>query len=143
MKYELIYQSIANENNTQQDIIDIVKKSMESNPARNITGCLFAYKNEFLQILEGEKEEVLALYSKISVDKRHIGPIVLHQGEITESLFPGWNMAFHDMPVSDVSQKYNLMGLKEFEKFLSTIQSPTLAKKLFVNVSKTIIQPAH
>ncbi len=140
MKYELIYHSVANENNTSQDIKDILKEAREFNLSKNITGCLLAYNNEFLQILEGEKVEVLSLYKNIVKDKRHIGPIILHQGEIQERVFPTWTMAYHEITDSELTQVKDVMNISEFEGFLTTMQKPTLAKKLFVSISKSMIQ---
>ena len=140
MKYELIYHSVANENNTSQDIKDILKEAREFNLSKNITGGLLAYNNEFLQILEGEKVEVLSLYKNIVKDKRHIGPIILHQGEIQERVFPTWTMAYHEITDSELTQVKDVMNISEFEGFLTTMQKPTLAKKLFVSISKSMIQ---
>ena len=143
MYYELIYHSVASKNNTPQDIINILKVSREFNASKSITGCLLAYNDEFLQILEGEKEEVLSLYENILKDKRHIGPIVLHQGEIPERVFPTWTMAYHELSDMEISDVKDVMRIKEFESFLSSVRRPTLAKKLFVNIGKTIIKPAR
>ena len=143
MDYELIYHSCASENITPQDITTIVRKGYVSNKAKNISGCLLVYYEEFSQILEGEKDEVLALYKHIAKDSRHHNPTIVHQGEISKRLFSSYTMAYRVILALDIIELKDEMGVEEYEPILTTLQRPDLAKKLFGNVIHAVIHPEH
>ncbi len=143
MSYELIYHSIAHKNNTTQDIIDIFNTTRAFNASKNITGCLLVHRDEFLHIIEGKKEDVLKLYEKTVNDERHTRPSVLEQGEIRERVFPEWIMAYRHTSDLEGNEVKGVMGIKDFEDYLKSMKKPTLAKKIFVNISKMMIHPFH
>jgi Sensors of blue-light using FAD len=75
------------------DLIDaILLKSRSQNPALGITGILCHGGDVFMQVLEGGREPVNALYSKIVSDPRHRDIAVLHFEEVTERCFASWTM---------------------------------------------------
>jgi hypothetical protein len=51
----------------------------------------------FLQVPEGERVAVLALYKKIAQDSRHDRITTVFQGVAPERDFPYWSMGFHDL----------------------------------------------
>ncbi len=55
-----------------------------------------------MQILEGNEQNVLALYEQIENDRRHTGLIVLMQEPLAERHFPDWSMAFKDLNSPEV-----------------------------------------
>ena len=65
---------------------------MEYNPRHGITGVLCHGNGVFLQALEGDREEVNALYRAISRDARHHELVLLQFEEIVQRDFPGWSM---------------------------------------------------
>ena len=46
----------------------------------------------FLQVLEGGRSQVSALYNRISADPRHRDVVLLSYDEIGERSFAGWSM---------------------------------------------------
>jgi hypothetical protein len=92
---ELVYYSQANANLSSEDVSIILKNSRQFNSENNITGCLLYYNNEFLQILEGEKKNVLDLFAVIKKDKRHSNVLVLGEDKKDKRIFSDWHMAFH------------------------------------------------
>jgi hypothetical protein len=62
-------------------------------------------------VLEGEKETVLALFRKISLDKRHTRITQLFQGVSPARDFPDWSMGFHDLNSPDTK---NIPGFTHF-----------------------------
>jgi hypothetical protein len=75
------------------EMIDaILKRSRENNPRQGITGLLCHGGDVFMQVLEGGREPVNALYNAIARDTRHSGVTMLHYEEITERRFAGWTM---------------------------------------------------
>jgi hypothetical protein len=51
----------------------------------------------FIQMLEGDKREVRALYDKIRKDKRHHTILTLDEGEIEARMFSEWAMGFKNV----------------------------------------------
>jgi hypothetical protein len=75
------------------DVIDaILAQSRRKNPDLGITGVLCYGGKVFMQVLEGGREPVNALYNKIAADKRHEQVMLLHYEEIAERRFGNWTM---------------------------------------------------
>lgn len=106
----LIYGSSANRKMTEQELIDILRTSRENNEKKNITGMLLYDDGNFLQVLEGEEEDVTSLYKTIQQDPRHHSVFTYVKQPITERLFGDWEMGFIDME----KQAENLPGYSRF-----------------------------
>ena len=92
MLVRLMYASRASEPVTQEVLSAILRKSVANNPGTGVTGVLCASGNIFLQVLEGGRLPVSALYNKISRDPRHQDVVLLSYEEISERSFAGWAM---------------------------------------------------
>ncbi len=99
--YEITYCSTANPNLSAEDLSDILETAQSFNAKNNITGCLLYYNQEFIQILEGEKEIIKELYSHISKDKRHTDLILLAEGKKQDRVFYDWSMTFYELSPND------------------------------------------
>lgn len=73
----------------------ILKTAQKHNAAANITGTLICREDLYLQLLEGGRAEVEALYEKIKRDDRHADVQILLQETAAQRLFPMWAMR-HD-----------------------------------------------
>ncbi|MDV6331021.1 BLUF domain-containing protein [Asticcacaulis sp. 201] len=71
---------------------DILDQSRRNNPARGITGLLCHTQSVFVQVLEGDREQVSILLAKLMQDDRHQAVTVLLFEEIAERAFSGWTM---------------------------------------------------
>lgn len=74
------------------DIVTIGKTSNEKNKKLHITGCLLALNGFFFQTIEGEKNVVQQLFSKISNDPRHYDIYILKNENIQKREYPDWSM---------------------------------------------------
>ncbi len=92
MLVRLLYASRARQPLALAAIDDILATSVEYNPRHGITGVLCHGNGVFLQALEGDREEVNALYQAISRDARHHELVLLQFEEIVQRDFPGWSM---------------------------------------------------
>lgn len=72
-----------------QSIIYLAK---ERNSKLDVTGLLFYHNVQFLQILEGKKENLDNLMALISKDSRHHSIEILVNEKIRERSFKDWNM---------------------------------------------------
>jgi hypothetical protein len=94
MLVRLMYASRAAESVNADELTAILKKSKENNPATGITGvlCFCFNANIFLQVLEGSRDAVSALYNRIAQDPRHRQVVLLSYEEIGERHFSSWSM---------------------------------------------------
>ena len=112
--FSLIYLSEGTVDFSQQDLRELLTKARENNSALGVSGMLLFKSGNFLQVLEGDEETVLALFKKISLDTRHARIVPLFQGVSPRRDFPDWSMGFHDLNSPDTK---NIPG---FSYFLST-----------------------
>ena len=92
MLVRLLYASRAAQPLTPEVVDQILGASRASNTAQGITGLLCYSGDIFMQVLEGGREPVNALYQSIARDPRHRDVVLLHYEEITERRFAGWTM---------------------------------------------------
>ncbi|MBA4176696.1 MAG: blue light sensor protein [Leptothrix sp. (in: Bacteria)] len=92
MLVRLLYASRAAADVDQEELVAILRKSKANNPALGVTGVLCFSQGIFLQLLEGGREAVNALYNRIAADPRHRGVTLLCYEEIGERRFAGWSM---------------------------------------------------
>jgi len=76
----------------QEELVAILKKSKVNNPKAGVTGVLCFSEGIFIQVLEGGRSAVNALYNRISADSRHSDVLLLNYDEIEERRFAGWSM---------------------------------------------------
>ena len=90
--YRLIYSSTAHPDLTPQDLKEILEISEKNNSENGITG-LLCYGNQiFLQVLEGEWDEVNKTYHRIAQDTRHHTPRLIECLPISSRAFEVWSM---------------------------------------------------
>ena len=98
MLVRLIYASRSTRPITDQVVQDVLAKSRESNPNAGITGVLCVCDgNVFMQLLEGGRDDVNRLYSRVIHDTRHTDVTLLEYSEITERRFTNWRMGRVDL----------------------------------------------
>lgn len=107
--FELIYRSVDKKGLSAEDILNILEKSREFNSKNDITGCLLYHDNEFIQILEGNKNLIRILFSKIEKDNRHTHVMLLAENEKEERTFKHWSMAFHELNNNDLDNLNKLL----------------------------------
>ncbi len=92
MLVRLLYASRTKGKPTAKVVESILEASRRHNPVSGITGILCHGGEVFLQVIEGGREVVNALYNRISADTRHSDVTILHYEEVTERRFAGWTM---------------------------------------------------
>jgi hypothetical protein len=92
MLVRLLYASKAADPAPDGLIEAIVQQARRNNPEFGITGVLCHGGDSFLQVLEGGREPVNALYNRIVCDRRHRQVTLLNYEEIVERRFAGWTM---------------------------------------------------
>lgn len=101
--YFLIYLSIATQEFTTDELVDLLNVARTHNGEIGITGMLLYKDGRFMQILEGKKETVQSLFKKISNDPRHHKVVTLLEGPCEAREFPDWSMGFRSLDSADLS----------------------------------------
>jgi hypothetical protein len=92
MLVRLTYASRASDGISAETLTSILKTSRAHNLDVGVTGVLVFSDGIFLQVLEGGRDSVSALYNRIAQDKRHRDVVLLGYDEIAERRFAGWAM---------------------------------------------------
>jgi hypothetical protein len=92
MLVRLLYASRSVKPIASEIVESILVQSRKHNPEMGITGILCQSGEVFMQVLEGGRDAVNALYNQIVRDARHQNVCVLHYEEIVERRFAGWTM---------------------------------------------------
>src|ERR1035441_9756895 len=82
MPFRLIYSSEATPGLAAAELEEMLAESRIRNQVYGITGVLLFVEGAFLQILEGEKDDVLGLMERIERDPRHRGVKVFYEQEV-------------------------------------------------------------
>ncbi len=123
--YYMIYVSQAKKPMATEELEQLLQKSRKWNSLRSLTGLLIcrysdeAKSSHFIQMLEGDKTEVRALFDKIKSDKRHHTIIVLGEGNVEHRMFSDWAMGFKN--INDVT----LAGLPGHARLGESTFNPT------------------
>ena len=113
--HELVYVSLACSELPEDELVAILDLSRRKNKERNISGMLTYHRREFVQILEGERDQVEALFAKIAEDPRHQQVHMLWDGPIEKRSFAEWTMAFVSGDGLDLEQREGYTSLFNLE----------------------------
>jgi hypothetical protein len=112
---ELIYTSLAEPTNQTKDVKDILASSERNNQATSVTGLLLFDSERYIQILEGDAEDVEALFHVIGQDSRHHSLELLHKGPIKGRSFDNWRMAYEALPKGLLNELAENMAVYSLE----------------------------
>jgi hypothetical protein len=91
--YNLVYCSRATAGVDDAAVLRIIATARRCNPELGVTGMLVFGSGIFFQWLEGPRDNVTALMSRLRADTRHEHIIQLSEvEEVRERLFPDWDM---------------------------------------------------
>lgn len=95
--FQLVYSSTAVRRLDRDELTCLVERARSHNGDHGITGMLLCSEGRFLQLLEGEEDEVRQLYAAICADARHRDVTTLSETRRLRRQFPTWTMAFRDL----------------------------------------------
>jgi len=134
--YYLIYLSAGVNWFSEKELTDILSISDINNSRNNITGLLLYSEGNFIQLLEGNEQDVKDTFERISKDQRHKGITPIASGAIDKRNFPEWAMGFKSINSGD---------LKELDAYNDPSDGEFLGDKekhLSINLLKAFIKTA-
>ena len=99
--FRLIYVSRESSPMSRSELDGLLCQARSHNRRAGITGLLVHKAGHFLQVLEGERDDVEGLMVRIQNDLRHREVTVLTRDEPVERHFGEWAMALADWPDED------------------------------------------
>ncbi|MDO6586454.1 BLUF domain-containing protein [Salipiger sp. 1_MG-2023] len=108
MEY-LVYASQAAVPPDAEDLSALLSYSRLRNLQEGITGMLIyrfvpeAGRGTFMQLLEGPRPALDAVWQRISSDRRHHSIVVIEEGTAPERTFPDWSMGFRNVDEAALS----------------------------------------
>jgi hypothetical protein len=136
MLVRLLYASRSDREIDDALVASILESSQKHNSEHGITGilCTYSQGNVFLQVLEGGRAAVNALYAAIVRDPRHRDVTLLDYAEIAERHFTNWRMGsvnlnrvnlgtilrYSESPVLDPFSMSGSTSLALLEELIST-----------------------
>lgn len=140
MLSQLIYVSVRASECSDSEIQKILESSIHNNAKIDITGVLLYSDKKFLQCLEGDYDEIMALYDKIKLDKRHKNVVLITVGMIKECFFPSWQMGSKKIDQNyEFSTNMSLSEKKDFNAILKG-EKPSESKANRLN-KKILLKP--
>ncbi len=131
--YSLTYVSSAVNLFSPEDLRALLTQSRNNNERAGITGLLLYKSGNFMQVLEGERDAVLAAKARIAADARHRGILVLLQSEVAQRSFRNWSMAFRDLDAEGAR------ATPGYDEFLNTplnderfVRDPSASRRLLL-----------
>ena len=142
MLTQMVYISKEVHKFTDEELVDLLKKSRQNNVALGITGMLLYKSGKFLQVLEGETDVVEQLFDRIRNDPRHHAFIPLSIVPVKQREFGDWSMAFGNLSNLDL---HNVEGYSqaleedlEFERFSSNAPGARSLLDIFKNTPQLL-----
>lgn len=114
--YRLVYVSRAVELLTEEQLSALLQQVRARNQSASITGLLLYKDLSFIQVLEGSRSSIDAVYSSISKDPRHFRvKILIDMEPINERSFPEWSMGFQRLDQQFDSKQVGFSNFLETE----------------------------
>lgn len=135
----IVYVSSAVRLLDDSELVELLQTSRANNARDDITGMLLYKGGNFMQVIEGPDEAILALYAKIRRDSRHKDIVTLIQEPIEKRQFSNWSMAFQnvDKLPSEILSGYSPFLSDEFTANTFR-QHPHVAYKLLLNFRASV-----
>lgn len=90
--YQLVYASSPRRVMSTIDLDSIIDSALRRNKDQHITGILFYTGEQFVQLLEGDREAVAETFGRICADDRHDDLRVVYEGPAESRVYLDWNM---------------------------------------------------
>lgn len=132
MRYVISYVSTANPDLPKEEVKHLLKKTKEYNNNQDITGILLYSESNFFQLIEGEKEKIIDLFSNIEKDPRHNNIIKFIEKPVYRPAYDGY---FCELVKE--STKYDQAELERYLNYIEVLDPQ--AQKAVKRVIETII----
>ncbi|BAX82537.1 BLUF domain-containing protein [Labilibaculum antarcticum] len=107
----IVYLSYSSKELSERELNDLLATIRRKNEIQNITGLLLYNDEAFIQVIEGDRENIHRVFDLISKDSRHTNVLKILEEPITKRAFPDWSMGFRKVTKE---QNMQLPGFSDF-----------------------------
>ncbi|GAB3767039.1 BLUF domain-containing protein [Spirosoma pomorum] len=132
MEYCIVYFSTLREPFKEEDLIATLEESRQKNAIDGITSVTLYVRGNIIQVLEGRKEAVEALYAQIERDPQHINVTKIVSRPIQERLFAGTSVAYETITTSQLEELKSVVDLDNRQEPINNSRQPFILKLLKV-----------
>jgi len=142
----LLYISLAPSSADEGVMQSILASARRRNEALGISGALLKYAGYYLQVLEGDRQTVHALYERIRHDARHFDVRLVAFDAAPQRMFSGW--AMHHVPEPNAKDRAVTEFLRSLWRGRGAVEAHTartLLRRLIADASASSpsAAPAH
>ncbi|TDN40134.1 BLUF domain-containing protein [Hymenobacter sp. UV11] len=120
--YQVLYHSVAAQPFDEAQLQALLERSRNFNGRHSITGILLYSDGRFVQLLEGDEQQVRQLYARIQQDPRHTQVVTVSEGPGPARRFADWSMGFGRVAGLEVAEALDLVVSQE------TLPAPEVAE---------------
>lgn len=100
----------------EEDLATILEQSRLDNRKVGITGVTLYVRGSIIQVLEGEKPTIEALYQRIEVDQHHTSVVEVLNRPISKRLFTDYAMGYQTITARQLDEIKRVVDLDGQEK---------------------------
>lgn len=138
MEHCIVYFSSAVEPFDENLLLTILQQSRHNNVQLGITGVILYVRGNIIQILEGKKEAVEALYQRIKQDHRHTNVSQVLNRPIHTRLFKEWSMGYETITTRQLAEIEAIVALNQSDEQATQASQHIILKtlKVFYNSNR-------
>jgi len=99
----IVYTSQALKMFSKRNLLDLLHDARAFNTIDNITGILMHREGNFLQVVEGDSENIENLITRLLIDPRHNNVQIISDSSVSRRLFKNWAMGCADFDRPELS----------------------------------------
>ncbi|MBD2755248.1 BLUF domain-containing protein [Spirosoma validum] len=132
MEHCIVYFSSSVGQFQEEDLDTILQQSRRNNARLGVTGMLLYVRGSIIQVLEGEKETIEALYKRIEHDERHTNVSIGINRPIAQRLFADWSMGYETITTRQLEEIKAIVDVDNRQESEVDSQEPIIFKTLKV-----------
>ncbi len=117
--HQIFYFSQPTRSMPLSEVRELLIKAQINNHFNDVTGLLLFDGDSFVQVLEGPKDKVMALFEKIARDPRHMRFTTLMEREIPQRDFGQWSMGLAHIEGKHMKSLPGLTDIESARRMLS------------------------
>ena len=111
--YYILYNSYAVSPFNDESLKELLMQAQKKNERLGITGMLFYFSGQFLQLIEGDENAVKQLGKEIAEDNRHKYFAILKEGHVENRFYKEWSMGFKSVAPENFEDVKNFRELNK------------------------------
>lgn len=113
MEHCIVYFSSSADPLDENELAAILEQSRQNNRKLGVTGVMLYVRGSIVQVLEGAKQAVDALFERIQHDNRHTDVVTVLNRPISQRQFGNWSMGYETLTVRQLEELKAIVDLDD------------------------------